>query len=149
MPSFVANNITFQPLSTISTGGINSIYGGPYYDDSRTYGPPPAFGPASFEDEPITYPGVDGVAFVRKGFRGRPIYATLIWAGSLYSVSSSMQGDMDNLTQLNRYQVTLPGGLALTNCRFVNGGQPTWVNMNNGCLCIIKCQWSQFGGESY
>ncbi|HEY3322070.1 MAG TPA: hypothetical protein VGP72_16505 [Planctomycetota bacterium] len=141
--TFSANGVTFQPLTSgINTAAI-TLNPGTYYDNTGLFGIIPIDGSPQFEDMPVVFPATGGVRTVRMGFRGRPVYATLIFVGAPGVAEASLHSVLATLKAMNRYTVTLPGGTSIPNCKLTGEGQPHWQNCNGGGFWILAVQFTQ------
>jgi len=152
---FVANGITFKPLSTAIRYGppAPSLVPGHYVDQGR-YGPPPTPGGLFVERQDRTYPGVDWTQQVEFGTRNRQCFATLIWAGSPDACVTQFLADEVKLIKNARYDITISGKV-IHGCKVLmpgGWGTPSWINMNNACLLILPVifvQLSDPNGSGY
>ena len=131
MAELIANGIYFShlPDAVIDTAVIT----GHYYDTGR-HGPPPFATDRQYEDKRITYPGIDGVVIVRHGFRGRLIFATLVFVGSVTACNTDAKNTFDTLRTNIRYTVSIPDGITFDGCKLYSVGNGSWENIWDGCF---------------
>ena len=120
----------------VGTEGPNA---GHYYA-TPPFGNPPYEGAAEYQDLEISLPSVDGIGIKRLGFRGRPIYARLVFVGPTKAVVEDDKNAMfANFTALGSFPIHVPGGLAARpSCRIVHGSAGTgeWQYIG-GQMCLF------------
>ncbi|HEY3320883.1 MAG TPA: hypothetical protein VGP72_10500 [Planctomycetota bacterium] len=142
MSYLTASSCTFEPLPDGIIVGPAHLDSGDYYDVGMV-GTAPAAGQRMYDDAPVTFVGIDGVAHIRKGFRGMPIYATLVFAGSVNQCHTRCKNALDALSQQARYSVGLPDGATFQGCKLQNVGVPSWRNVSGGCLLFVPVTFIQ------
>jgi hypothetical protein len=137
---FEANGIQFAPI----TEGVrpDQLFTGRYHDVGQ-WGPAPFATKPIYDDRAKTFPAIDGITDVRHGFRGRGIFATLIFAGALDAVDASCKSTLDSLSQNARYTIQLPGGSSFDGCKLADVGQESYVNCSGGVLLIVPAIFIQ------
>jgi hypothetical protein len=132
-------------MATLTVNGLaytelyESINGATYvqgrYHAHGVPGMAPSAGAPIYRDVEVEFPGVDGIGVIRFGFRGRPLYMALCWVGTESYCQTTQKSDMDTLTQLARYSVTLPNGATFPGCRLFSDGPPSWFNLSGAVCC--------------
>lgn len=141
MAYFEANGLQFEPLPV----GVSptALVQGIYHDTGR-YGPAPVASRPIYQDDPLSWPGVDGVVIVRHGFRGRLIFATLVFAGPLSFAHSEAKDTLETLASNTRYTISMPEGASYDGCKLQEAGQGSFINMSGGVLLFIPAIFNQF-----
>jgi len=126
--------------------GIDGPVQSPGYYATGEFGNPPYEGPPQYQDMEITLPGVDGIGIKRMGFRGRTIFARMIFVGAtkafVEGVKNTFFGD---ITPLASFSITLPGGVTRPSCRIVHGSAETgqWMYAGGMMMLLVDVQFKQ------
>lgn len=141
MPSLSVNSVSFASLPSGWSGG--SLASGRYYSTGE-FGVAPYAGRPVYAEDDIDFDGVDGTATRRRGFRYRPIQATLIWAGTLNYCQSTRDSDLAGFSQQNRYTIVLPDGNSYNGCKLAGDCMAQlYGNMDSKVMSIVPCLWLQ------
>ena len=150
-PTFIANELTFNPLPMALIDPITLVDNNKFYDTGR-YGPAPVVSGPVNERSNVTYTGVDGTQQVDKGFRMQQIFATLVWTGAgdggVAQALANAISDMNTLYSNTRYTISV-GGQSIDGCKVANWGQPSWVTIANGVLYIVPVIFQNLGSGNY
>jgi hypothetical protein len=141
MPTLSINSTYFASLPSGWSGG--SLASAAYYSTGE-FGVAPYAGAPFYAEDDIDFDGVDGTATRRRGFRYRPIQATLIWVGTLSYVHAQRDANLAAFKQQNRYAIVLPDGSTFNGCKLIGDcmGQ-TYQNMDGKVMSIVPCLWLQ------
>lgn len=93
----------------------------------------------------ITYPGVNGVALKRLGFRALKVNVELIIVGATKAaVGTSKDTLLTSLSQLARYTITMPEGTSLPGCKYESGMMGPWMSFNGRFACLVPLTFRQY-----
>lgn len=144
MATITINGNSYDDLTAAFNAGQQPT-SGTYYV-LAPFGEPPLAGPPEYEEVEVSFPGVDGVATKRLGFRGRNIWAMLIVIGaSKAAVQSSVNTMQSSFAQQARYTISMPGGTQYQGCKLARGAatQTSWSTIGDKVCCIVACQFRQ------
>ena len=148
MPTLTINGTAFTGLPQGFSGGFNTLQAGAYHSTDLKTGMPPIDGAPEYEHMLVTFDGVDGTGRIRKGFRNRPIIATLIWANTLTNAMSAHKSFFDSATQLARYTITMQGGTAYQGCVLAQANSKWFANMDGNAVIQAECVFQQFSSTN-
>lgn len=140
MGYFEAGGVQFAPLPE---GVSPTLLVNGQYHDTGAYGQAPAAGAPFYKDVPIDFVDIDGVANVRHGFRGRMIFATLVWAGTLAYCHSQSKDDLEAMSANARYTIALPDGETFEGCKMIPPNPGKFENLSNGVVLVMPCLFIQ------
>ena len=144
MATFNAAGISFKPINeAFQPGGVITSDG---YYAIDPIGEPPREGPPEYEEVEVSFPGVDGVATKRLGFRGRSIWATLVFVGTdKADVQTLVETATTAFAVQARYEVKLPGGSARPGCKLARGQaiQTHWAKFDTHIYCVMEVHFRQ------
>lgn len=93
-----------------------------------------------YEEQRVTYPGVDGAGIKRYGFRGRIITCEM---GFFYPTKTECETNKNtfhsNISGLASFSITVPGGTARTYCRLVSCTPMGWSQY--GLNMVLKMRY--------
>lgn len=136
----MAANLTINGTSYdhICAGLAGAGVAGTYYS-TEPFSPSPMAHSPQYEDQMITFPGIDGVGRKRFGFRGRRITCHLVAIDTTKAgCETKKETAFSNANGLARFSVTMPGGSAMQGCTLGrDGGSVTnWMTIGPG---LIAC----------
>jgi len=140
MSYFEAGGQQFAPLpeGVTPTALVQGMY-----HDTGYFGPAPCAGAKIMKWVDVDFTDVDGVAQVEHGFRGRPIMAVLVFAGSLAWVDSNSKTTLDALKTNTRYTITMPGGTSYDGCKLIRPEPGKYFNLSGGVVQVVPCLFMQ------
>lgn len=146
MPSISINSTSYNDFVSAFAAGSGEPSDGTYYA-VPPWAERPRAGFKTYQELPISFPGVDGVALKRMGFRGLVLTCTLIAIGSNESAVGTRIAAVRTLTSgLARYTVTMPEGTSFQGCKLVSGsGQVSaWTTMGTKTCAMIDLAFMQY-----
>ncbi len=110
------------------------------------FGQPPKESAPFYDEIAFSFPGVDGIALKRLGFRGRLLHVDLIVFGTKGTIETAYTTLMTSLTQLARYTITMPGATARQGYKLLPGGahQASWFNITSSIGVHVPCDFKQY-----
>lgn len=145
MANLVIKSTTFAPF----TGGFTGVIpaNNNYYSEGGPFGPPPWLGEVVKEEEDITFDSVDGTGGRDRGFRHRPLSASLIFCGTVASAEAAAKAFFESLrptsSPVTRFTITTPGGSAIQGCKLRTTSSQNWQNLSGKCLYLVSCTFHQ------
>lgn len=129
------------------TGGNagQTIAAGIYYAHGDI-APAPMESAPMYKELEVDFPGVDGVAIKRMGFRGRFIRGTLAFVyPTKAQVEAAKHSFFTTITALASFRVIIPGAGYRDNCRMVPGsGNPkSWLCLAGMHVLLVEVEFRQ------
>jgi hypothetical protein len=146
MPSISINSTSFSDFVSAFAVGSGEPSNGTYYA-VPPWAERPRAGFKTYQELPISFPGVDGVALKRMGFRGLVLACTLIAVGGNESAVGTRIDAVRTLTAgLARYSIVMPEGTTFEGCKLVSGsGQVSgWATMGSKTCAMIDLAFMQY-----
>jgi len=125
--------------------GEGTLTAGTYYAHDSV-GPQPHEAPPMYQDLEITFPGVDGIAIKRFGFRGRLIHCRIMFVGATKGDAESRKNSFNaQVTRLASFAIKVPGGTNRPYCRLLPGsGQSgTWEQVGGFLVLSVDYVFKQ------